>query len=431
MIEFAIILVLVLLNGVFALSEMALVSARRARLQGLAENGSAGARAALRLIDDPSGFLSTVQVGITVIGILAGAYGGATLSAPLAEWLAQVPMVAPYADGAAITIVVVGIAYLSLILGELVPKRIALVSAERVASWVARPMSLLAAAAAPVVWLLRVSTDGVLSLLRVRHLTRETVTEEEVKTLIAEGTQTGVFHPAERDMVEGVLRLADRSVQAVMTPRPEVVWLEVGEGIEAVRQKLLGSGRSRFPVSQGDIDNVVGIIEAKALLDRLLAGEAFDLVACVTPPLVVHENMTVLQLLDTFKRSSAHFGVVVDEYGSFIGIVTVTDIIEAIAGEIPERGEAATPEVTYRADGSMLVDGLKGIDEVAQLLGGGLTTEDDDFHTLGGFMMARLGHVPETGEVLPWGDWRFEVIDMDGRRVDKVLIARADGGDAA
>lgn len=428
MLEFGIIILLILLNGIFAMSEMALVSARRPRLQTLAEQGSTGARRALALTEDPGGFLSTVQVGITVIGILAGAYGGATVAEPLAEWLSRFPILADHAEAAAITAVVAMIAYLSLILGELVPKRIAMIGAERIAIVMARPMAVLAAALAPAVWLLRISTEFVLTVLRMRHLERATVTEEEIKTLIAEGTQSGVFHPSERDMMEGVLRLADRSVRVVMTPRPDVVWLEVGDDAQVVRRKLRDSGRSRLPLSRGDIDDIIGVVEAKTLLDRLLGGDAFDLAACAKPPLVVHETMTVLELLEAFRTTSDHFAVVVDEYGSFIGVATVTDLLEAIAGDLPEIGEV-DETVVHRADGSILVDGLKAIDDVEKLLGlRDMASAEDDFHTLGGFIMSRLGRVPETGATFLWQGWRFEVVDMDGRRVDKVLISRSDSG---
>jgi putative hemolysin len=340
--ELIVVVLLILLNGFFAMSELAVVSARRARLQQMADEGHRGARAAVRLVEDPSKFLSTVQVGITLIGILAGAYGGATFAGYLAVELRRFPAIEPYADGISIAVVVVSITYLSLIIGELVPKRIALVNAERIAAMVARPMGIIATMGAPLVWLLGVSTNLVLRLLRLDKVKQAEVTEEEVKSMIAEGARTGVFDPAEREMLEGVLRLADRSVRTIMTPRPDVVWLDIDDKPEDICREITASGRSRFPVSRGDLDEIVGIVHSKDLLDLLLTGKPLDLQVCLHKPLIIHDGTPVLRVLELFKQAGLHMAIVVDEYGSIEGIATVTDILETIAGDFPMR-ERTTP----------------------------------------------------------------------------------------
>ena len=420
--ELIVVVLLILLNGFFAMSELAVVSARRARLQQMADEGHRGARAAVRLVEDPAKFLSTVQVGITLIGILAGAYGGATFAGYLAVELREFPRIEPYADGISIAVVVVSITYLSLIIGELVPKRIALVNAERIAAMVARPMGIVATMGAPLVWLLGVSTNLVLRLLRLDKVKQAEVTEEEVKSMIAEGARTGVFDPAEREMLEGVLRLADRSVRTIMTPRPDVVWLDIDDTPEAIRREITASGRSRFPVSRGDLDEIVGIVHSKDLLDLLLTGKPLDLQACLHKPLIIHDGTPVLRVLELFKQAGLHVAIVVDEYGSIEGIATVTDILETIAGDFPDEGEEDDVGAVKREDGSWLVDGMLPIDEVEHRLGLRGLLGDRDFHTLAGFVLAELGHVPRAGEHFVWQGSRFEVMDMDGRRVDKVLI---------
>ncbi|HYD32159.1 MAG TPA: hemolysin family protein [Azospirillaceae bacterium] len=423
--ELLVILALILLNAFFAMSEMAVVSSRRARLQQMAEDGRRGARAALALTDDPSRFLSTVQVGITLVGVVAGAYGGATLSEPLAAWLAAFPSLEPLAPELAFASVVVAITYLSLIVGELVPKRVALNNAERIAVAVAGPMGILSRSAAPLVWLLGASTEAVLKLLRLPTTTDNMVTEEEVKTLIAEGTQTGVFEPVERQMIEGVLRLSDRTVRSIMTPRPDVQWLDPTDAPDQTRREIAESAYSRYPVCRGDLDNFLGVVKAKDLLDQVLEGEALDLMASLTKPLVVHDGTPVLRLLDLLKQHSQHLAIVVDEYGTVEGIVTLTDILESIAGEMPEPGDGEAAAVR-REDGSWLVDGMTPIDEVEGLIGLKGLKGDRDFHTLAGFVLANIGHVPLASENFIWQGTRFEVVDMDGRRIDKVLIQKGE-----
>lgn len=420
--DLIVILLLVLLNGFFAMSEMALVSSRRARLKQFAENGRPGARLALVLAEDPARFLSAVQIGITLIGILAGAFSGATLAHKLAPWLAGFAPLAPFAEPIAIFLVVLGITYLSLILGELVPKRIALADAESVASRVARPMNALSKLAFPAVWLLRVSSEAVLRMLGLPAHRQSTVTEEEVKAMVAEGADAGVFEASERDMIDGVLRLADRPVSAIMTPRIDVIWLDPSADAQESRLRINGSGHSRFPVSRAGVDAMEGVVHAKDLLDRLMAGEPFDLTACLCEPLFVHEGTPVLKMLELFRGTRVHMAIVVDEYGSFEGIVTPTDILTAIAGAFPEDADEAEPGIVQRDDGSWLIDGRTDIDQVERILGRRGLDTDGDYHTLAGFVLWRFGHVPRIGEHMEWRDLRFEVVDMDGRRIDRVLI---------
>jgi putative hemolysin len=421
--EIFFVVLLIVLNGLLAMSELALVSARRSRLDQLAGQGHRGARTALRLLDDPSGFLSTVQIGITLVGILAGAFGGATLADRLGDWLDSIPALAPNGDRIAIGIVVVLIAYLSLIVGELVPKRIALTNPERVASFVARPMRLLSRLAAPGVWVLRASTEAALRLLGLSGSRSETVTEDEVKSLIAEGTRAGVFVPQERRMIEGVLRLADRPVRVVMTPRAEVVWIDAAADRQTLREVVESSPFSRLLVCENAIDNAVGILNTKDVLPPALRGEPISVRALTAPVLVVPDRTSVLQLLDRFRREGIHMAVVVDEYGTTEGVATLTDVLESIAGDLPERGELTEPPVVQREDGSWLVAASMPFDEFADrfALRGG---PDGGFHTVAGFVLHRLGHLPDAGESFHYGDLRIEVVDMDGRRVDRVLVQR-------
>ena len=422
--EVVIIFLLVLLNGFFAMSELAVVSSRKARLKQMQAEGRRGARTAVTLADDPGRFLPTVQIGITLIGVLAGAFSGATLARHIASLLVDVPVLGPFSDGLGIASVVVGITYLSLIFGELVPKRIALSDAERVATLVSRPLALLSQLCAPAVWLLRFSSDTVLRILRLPTTRQVTITDEEVRTLVSEGAAAGVFEVAESEMIEGVMRLADRPVRSIMTPRVDVVWLALSQSQEEIRRIIVESGRSRFPVSRGGIDAIEGIVHAKDLLDRMLAGQPFDLAACLRQPLFVHEGTSVLKLLDLFRTSSVHMALIVDEYGSFQGIVTSTDILASIAGEFPEDEGEVDDTVVRRDDGSFLIDGGIDIDQLERLLNRRDLISHDEYHTLAGFLLWELGHLPVIGERLDWKNLRFEIVDMDGRRIDRVLISR-------
>ena len=422
--ELAIVGSLILLNGFFAMSELAVVSSRKGRLQQMAQSGSRGARRALKLIEDPTGFLSTVQVGITLVGVLAGAYSGATLAAPLADALGALPWIDASADELAFAIVVIAITYLSLIVGELVPKRLALNDSEGIAAFVAPILALLARIGAPVVWFLRFSTEAVLALLRVRPEPASTVTEEEVRSLIAEGTSAGVFEPAEQDMIGRVLRLADRPARAIMVPRPDVVWLDADDPADAILDAVRDSGHSRFPVARGDVDQAVGVVHAKDLLEQQRRTGAIDLVAAMREPLYVSDSMPILKLLDRFRASNVHMALVLDEHGSLEGVVTPLDILVAIAGDLPEREGDDEPDAVRREDGSWLLDGRMAIDEVERILEAPAIASEGDYATIAGFVLNRLGHIPQPGESFVWRDWRFEVVDLDRRRIDKVLATR-------
>ncbi|CAO3456855.1 hemolysin family protein [Azospirillum argentinense] len=420
--EIAIIVALTLLNGVFAMSELAVVSSRKARLQSMADQGNSGARMALRLIDDPSRFLSTVQIGITLVGVVAGAYGGATLGDRLGQWLDSFPALAGRGELLGVGGVLVVITYLSIVLGELIPKRIALKSPERVASLIAPPMRLLSRIAAPFVWLLGASTDLLLRLLGLQGAREESVTEEEVRSMISEGTQAGVFAPAEKEMIDGVLRLADRTVRTIMIPRPDVAWLDLGKAQADQLAAIRAGGHSRYPVCRGELDELVGVIHTRDLVDALVEGRPFDLEAQVARPLVVHDGTPILKLLELMKTSGHHLAVVVDEYGSIEGIVTLTDILETIAGDLPDVGEAMETAAVRREDGSWLVEGWMPVDEFEDTLGLRGVRGTGDFHTVAGLVLHHLGHVPVAGEAFEWNGVRVEVVDMDGRRIDKVLV---------
>lgn len=420
--EILIVLFLILLNGFFALSELAVVSSRRARLQQYALEGRSGASTALKLAEDPTGFLSSVQVGITLIAILSGAYGEAALAAPLAVALEGFPYVGQHASSVSTAIVIVSIAFVSLIAGELVPKRLALRNPERLACIVAPPMLLLSKVAHPVIWLLRRVTDLVLRLFAAPSIEDPRVTEEEVKTLIAEGTEAGVFEQAEKEMLEGVLRVADRSVRSIMTPRPDVIWLDLGDDIEDSYRIIAESGHSRFPVARDDVDNIIGIVHSKDLLEQARSRGEIDLKSVARDPVYVHEGTPVLKLLESFRASTVHMAVVLDEHGTVQGIVTPTDILVAIAGDLPEREGDDEPSAVMRADGSWLLDGQMPVYEVERTLEvRGLSAREHEYTTLAGFVLSQLGHIPVPGETFDWDKWRFEVVDLDGRRIDKVL----------
>ena len=423
--ELIVVLLLVLLNGVFSMSEMAVVSARKVRLEQLANAGDRDARAALDLANEPNRFLSTIQFGITLVGIFTGAFGGAALAAPLAAGLREMPGLATYADAVAFTLVVIAITYLSLIFGELVPKRLALNAPERVARLVARPMGLLSRIATPFVALLGASTDLVLRALGVRPTADEPVTEEEVAILIEQGTRAGVFDAAEGDVVESVFRLNDRTVSSLMTPRADVVWLDVDAPREELCRTVLRSGHSRFPICRGGFDEVLGIVTTADVLASGTADRPLDLPALMRPATFLPETVTAFRAIESFKRSGEHLAIVIDEYGTSLGIIAVFDILEALVGGIPSPEEAAEPPIVRRADGSWLLDGALPVEDVKEALTlDELPGEDDgEYRTLGGLAMYQLGHVPTAGDHFEWNGLRFEVVDMDGRRVDKVLVA--------
>jgi len=423
--EILIILLLILANGLFSLAEMALVSARKTKLLARAEDGDAGAKTALALLDKPNRFLSTVQVFITAIGILSGALGGATIADHLSTLLASLPWLAKSASGIAIAIVVLTITYLSLVLGELIPKRVALENPERLSSSLSGLMRVLSIIAAPIVGLLSASTDLGLRLFRIKHDDDEPENEEEIKVLMEQGIQEGEFEETEQDMVEGIFRLSDRTVDVIMTPRTELEWLNLDDPLEEILDQIAVSNHSRFPVGQGSLDDIAGILLSKDLLNVKLRGEEIDLPKLLRAPLLVPESMPALKVLDLFKTSGLHLALVIDEYGGLLGMVTRFDILKSIVGELPQDASDLQPQAFQRDDGSWLMDGLTPVDEFKDLLDLDELPDEDrvGFQTLGGFVMNQLGEVPSAGMLFTWNGYKFEVVDMDGRRVDKVLVA--------
>lgn len=424
--EVLIILALLVANGIFAMSEIAVVTSRRVRLQQRAEEGDRRARAALRLASEPTHFLSTVQVGITLVGIFAGAYGGATLASQLQQRLAAYPFVAPYAEGLALVIVVSTITYFSLVIGELVPKAIALHDPERVASLVATRVAAIARIATPLVVILSWSTTLVLKVLRLGPTPERGVTEEEIRALLKQATVAGDIAPEEQALVEQVFRLGDRRVSAIMTPRHAIEWVDVHEGVEGIRRHLASAGHAKILFCDGSLEKVVGYARAEELLSQLLGGGRFEPTASLTPPLYVPATLSVHQLLDRFRGTHVHFALVLDEFGAIEGLVTPTDVLESLVGDIPSEPDEQFTAVTRREDGSWLVDGSIRLEDLAEHVDLGPLPEGEagTYHTLAGFVMTRLSRVPRTGDHFTWGPFRLEVVDMDGRRVDKVLVER-------
>lgn len=425
LLEAAIILLLILLNGLFSMSETAVVSARKARLQQLADEGSGRAQAALGLANNPNRFLATVQIGITLIGILTGVFGGATISRQLAAALSEIPGLAPYSAAIAGAAVVVVLTYLTLILGELVPKRLALNNAEGVAASIAGPMTLLSKLTWPLVRVLGISTDFVLRVLRVKPSDEPLVTAEEIMVMVEQGAEVGLFEPSEQDLIERVLALDERRIESFMTPRSKIVSLDIASTIDEVRRKLLESQHSRFPVIRGNLDNVLGVVRAKDILNQSLAGQPFDLGDLLRPALFLPEITTALQALERFKQAGTHVALVLDEFGGIQGMITHNDVLEAIVGYDPSQDAPETPRIVQRADGSWLVDGLTAIEDFRDALE--LDALHDEagrrYQTVGGLVMYQLAGVPSAGQTFTWRGLRFEVVDMDGRRVDKVLVA--------
>ncbi|MHC1757638.1 MAG: hemolysin family protein [Methanosarcina sp.] len=424
--EIIVVLVLIALNGIFAMSEFALVSARRTRLRQRAEEGDTRAAAALKLANEPTPFLSTIQIGITLVGIFAGAFGGATIAERLASYLRDFPALAPYSDALSITLVVLVITYLTLIFGELVPKRLALNNAEAIASHVAKPMFFLSLIAKPLVLILSHSTEVVLRLMRVRKITGPPVTEEEIKIMLEEGTEAGVFERAELSMIEGVFDIGDRRVESLMTHRTDIIALDLSDPADENLRKIIGSGRSNFPAYERDLDNIVGMISVKDVLARLVEGGAADIRASVTKPLFAPEAITVLKLLESFKETGVHVALITDEYGSIQGIITLHDILEAIVGDVRTLGEPVETQVMAREDGSWLIDG----DTPVEKLKGALSVDsfpgekEGYYRTIAGLIMFILQRIPKTGDHIELEGLRYEVVDMDGNRIDKVLVTQ-------
>lgn len=425
--DLIILLALIVLNGLFAMSEMAVVSSRKARLQQLADEGSGGAATALGLATEPSHFLSTIQVGITLIGITSGAFGEATLARGLAEWFAHWPQMVPYAEELALVIVVAGITLSSLIIGELVPKRLALINPELVASLVARPMQWLSTLTYPLVRILSGITDAVLHAVGVRDQTGTPVTEEEIQVLMEQGTEAGVFQQHEQVIVARVFRLDQLKVTGVMTSRADVIALDLEDSMESNLQRIAHSSHSRFPVVRGGLDNVQGIAQAKTLLEDLVAGRPVDLAARLVKPLFVPAALTVMQVVESFKKHRQTIAMVVDEHGNLQGMVTLNDVMEALVGDIATVDDERELDIVRREDGSWLVDGGIAIERFKDVLDVHEELPEEElgsYHTLGGFTMMQLARVPQVGDKFVWNAIEFEVIDMDRHRVDKLLVRR-------
>ncbi|MCK0195993.1 hemolysin family protein [Ancylobacter sp. 6x-1] len=424
--EIAVVVLLVLINGVLAMAELSVVSSRPARLRSRAEQGSAGARAALALAADPGRFLSTVQIGITLIGILAGAFSGATLGDMLGTWLKTKGIAPGLADGIAYVVVVGIITYFSLVIGELIPKRLALQSPEKLASLVAPAMQVLSKVAAPAVWMLDISTRLVLRLMGENGAGGDNnVTDEEIRAIVAEAETAGVIYPAERKMIAGVMRLADRPVRAVMTPRTDVDWIDLTDDPDAVRQTIRETRHTRMPACEGTPEEAIGVIDIRDLLEAYLDGKTPDPRQFVKPGAVLVETAGALDAMKVLRETQAPMAIVVDEYGSMVGLLTPADLLGAIAGTVALDDDGhANPHVTERSDGSYLVAGSTPVDELSDLLALHVR-RDSPFHTAAGFALHELKAIPQEGTAFESNGWRFEVVDMDGRRIDKLLVSRA------
>jgi len=418
---------LIVVNGILAMSELAVMTSRPSRLQRSARAGGRGAAAALALAREPTRFLSTVQVGITLIGIMAGAFGESALSGRLEPIVARVPALAPYANMIALVLVVLVIGYFSLVVGELVPKRIALAHPEVVASAISRPLNALSIIAALPVRVLSVSTEAVLRTLRIRSHGRDDVSEDDVRALLARAASTGIFTPQEQKLFQRTMRTGDLAVRDLMVSRTDIVWIDENESIDAVRVLVGTSPYSHFPVCAGGLDKLVGVVHIKDLIAYgLLAGTDFKVTAVAQKPVFVPETMPALRLLDQFQSTKVHIAFVVDEYGGTLGLLTLNDITAAIVGDISRRGEDAPPGMKRREDGSWLVDGRLALHELVVGLDLPREAELPDVSTAAGLVTTLLGHIPAEGESLTWQGYTVEVLDMDATRVDKLLVKRAE-----
>ncbi len=427
--EIFIILLLILLNGLFSLSELALVSVRRARLAVLERKGIKGATAARVLSDDPHRFLPTVQVGITLVSVLTGVFGGARIASHLQAWLETFPQIATFAESLALAAVVIVTTYLTLVLGELVPKQLALRAPELMACRVAGPVAMLSRVVGPAVWLLGKSSAAVMLLFGLKRVSRQSVTEEELKALLIEGEQSGVLEMEERDMIERVLRLADKPVRAIMTPRTELAWIDRSLPAKAIMAALKAAPHSRLVVCDKSIDNVVGVVQAKDLLDRILGGGELSIGASLRQPMIVPDTITALDALERLKSDALGLALVMDEYGSFEGVVTAADVLQAIVGDGsgPDHQEGLSDPA---GETTMTLDGMTPVDELKARLHLPDLPAEGSYHTLAGLLLALLRRVPRAGDRIVFGGWRFEVVAMDGRRVDKVQAGREPAAEA-
>ncbi len=420
--QLLILAILILLNGAFALSELALVSARRAMLTLMERQGLRGAARARLLADNPQSFLPASQFGITLIGILIGVFGGDQLASHLAPALAHAPLLASYAKPLALLLTVLGITFFTLVFGELVPKQLALRHPERVAAAIAQPLALLGMAATPVVWLLGATTTLVLRAFGPAGEDRRAMSEEELKAMLAEGAETGVLETEERDIIERVLRLADKPVRAIMTPRTEITWIDRTAPRAAIIATLRAAPHSRFVVCDGAIDNVAGIVQAKDILDRVLDGKDFSLAAALRQPMAIPDSVSALEALERLKSDQLGIAIVLDEYGSFEGMVTAADVLEAIVGDAADTGPkegADSPEADFYE-----LDGLTPVDEIKARLHLPALPAEGSYHTLGGLILALLQRPPRKGDAIVFGGWKFDVLAMDGRRAERVRVAR-------
>ena len=422
-VDLAVVLLLIGINGLLSFSELALVSANRARLTVLERQQVPGAAQARKLAENPQSFLPTVQVGITLVGILSGVFGGARIAARLAPELARFPSLARFADSLSLGLVVVLITYLTMVLGELVPKQLALRHPERVAAAVAGPLGVLSMVVMPIEWLLTKSTSVVLRLFGAHRAAAQTVTEEELKALLVEGEESGVLESEERDMIERVLRLADKPVRAIMTPRNGIAWIDRTDDAREIALTVKSAPHSRFVVCDGSIDNVVGVVQAKDLLDGILDGRELSIAASLRQPMVMPDTVTALDALERLKSDVLGLALVIDEYGSFEGVVTAADVLSAITGDA-ESAEAAPGEDPNPADGTLLLDGLMPVDELKMRLELPDLPGEGGYHTLAGLLLALLRRVPRLGDRIVFGGWLFEVTAMDGRRVERVRASR-------
>jgi putative hemolysin len=416
-----IIVILIVLNGLFAMAEMAVVSARKTRLQHWAGEGNRKAAVALNLASEPDRFLPTIQIGITLISILAGAIGQASMAQGIEDRLKTIPALVPHSATIAFLIVVGALTYASLLLGELVPKRLALHNPERIASMLARPVDLLSRVAAPLVRVFAASSRLVLGLLGIRPSTKPTVTEEEIKLMLHQAREVGIFEEKEHEMIRELLKLADRRAGSIMIPRRDVVWLDLDQPPAEHQRTVIESHHSRFPVGRGSLDNVIGIVQAKDLLATILAGKPLDLPQLSRSPLFVPENVSALECIDIFKQNRIHLGLVVDEFGGIEGILTINDVLEDLVGGLPGAVEAE-PLAIRRGDGSWLMDGRLPTDRLKHILNIAELPEESAYNTLAGFVLMQFGRIPTSGDHFEWRKLRFEVVDMDRNRIDKVLI---------
>jgi len=418
--EIVVVLALFVLNGFFAMAELAILTSRRAHLERLAKEGRPGAHVALALADDPARMLAAVQIGISTSATLAGIISGATLAERLAEALLAVPVLADYGKPLSIVIVTIGVTYTALVIGELAPKHIGLNNPESIAIRVAQPLALVARAAAPVIWLLNGSTRILLRLLQLRPRFERALTEDDIHYLVAEGARLGVIHNVERDMIEGVLDLADSPVRTIMTPRPRVQWVDLNGPKEQILNRIRTCPHAQLLVCRGSIDEVVGIVRKQDLADHILDGQSPDVEQVTRPPLIVHESTAILRTLDLFRKTPVHTAIVVDEFGALQGIVTRTDLLETVAGDLPKIDAPARPKITQREDGSYLIEGSVPFPDVMRLIGMS-AAPSGDYVTLAGFILSQLHELPKPGDHVMWASWRFEVVDMDGRRIDMIL----------